>query len=132
MAKRSDVPDLSDAQIEIMSVIWDSPNGASVMDVWKTVSAGRQVARNTVQTTLVRLEEKGWLGHRDGEKAGFIYFARRPRNSTLRSMVSKLIETAFAGSADELVMALIQGRGVSREEARRIRDMIEKAERSKS
>ena len=75
MAKRSDVPDLSDAQIEIMSVIWDSPNGASVMDVWKTVSAGRQVARNTVQTTLVRLEEKGWLGHRDGEKAGFIYFA---------------------------------------------------------
>ena len=132
MARRSDVPDLSNAQIEIMSVIWDSADGASVMDVWKSLAARRQIARNTVQTTLVRLEEKGWLGHRDGEKAGFIYFARRPRNSTQRSMVSKLIETAFAGSADELVMALIQGRGVSREEARRIRDMIEKAERSKS
>jgi len=45
-------------------------------------------------------------------------------------MVSKLVETAFGGSADDLVMALIQGRGVSKEEARRIREMIEKAERS--
>ena len=132
MTNRSDVPDLSDAQIEIMNVIWDSPDGASVMEVWKALSARRQVARNTVQTTLVRLEEKGWLGHRDGEKNGFVYFARRPRNSTLRSMVSKLVETAFAGSADDLVMALIQGRGVSKEEARRIRGMIERAERSKS
>ena len=105
MSRRSDIPDLSDAQIEIMNIIWDSPTGAGVMEVWKALSSRRQVARNTVQTMLVRLEEKGWLSHRDGEKAGFVYFAKRPRNSTLRSMVSKLVETAFAGSADDLVMA---------------------------
>jgi predicted transcriptional regulator len=130
MARREGVPDLSEAQIEIMNVIWDSREGAGVMEVWKALSAKRQVARNTVQTTLVRLEEKGWLSHREGEKGGFIYFATQPRNSTLRGMVSKLVETAFGGSADDLVMALIQGRGVSKEEARRIREMIEKAERS--
>ncbi|HEY8749798.1 MAG TPA: BlaI/MecI/CopY family transcriptional regulator [Tepidisphaeraceae bacterium] len=132
MAKHGDVPDLSEAQIEIMNVIWDAPAGAGVMDVWKALAAKRQVARNTVQTTLVRLEEKGWLGHRDSPTGGFIYFARHPRNSTLRNIVTKLVETAFAGSADDLVMALIQGRGVSKQEARRIREMIDKAERSKS
>ena len=116
--------------MEIMNVIWDSPAGAGVMEVWKAVSARRRVARNTVQTTLVRLEEKGWLSHREGEKGGFVYFAKRPRGSTLRGMVSRMVETAFGGSADDLVMALIQGRGVSREEARRIREMIDKAERS--
>src|SRR5579859_2576921 len=115
MAKREGLPDLSEAQIEIMNVIWDSPQGAGVMEVWKALSAKRSIARNTVQTTLVRLEEKGWLSHRDGQKGGFVYFARRPRNSTLRVMVSKLVETAFAGSADDLVMALIQGRGVSKQ-----------------
>ncbi len=130
MARREAVPDLSDGQIEIMNVIWDAPQGAGVMEVWKALSAKRQVARNTVQTTLVRLEEKGWLSHREGDKGGFIYFARRPRNSTVRGMVSRLVETAFGGSADDLVMALIQGRGVSKEEARKIREMIEKAERS--
>jgi len=130
MARRDDVPELSDAQMEIMNVIWDSPDGAGVMEVWKALSAKRQVARNTVQTTLVRLEEKGWLIHRESDKGGFIYFAARPRNSTLRGMVSKLVETAFGGSADDLVMALIQGRGVSKDEARRIREMIDRAERS--
>src|SRR5436190_366284 len=103
MARRDGVPDLSEAQIEIMNVIWDSPQGAGVMEVWKALSTRRQVARNTVQTTLVRLEEKGWLSHQESDKGGFIYFASRPRNSTLRGMVNKLVETAFAGSADDLV-----------------------------
>jgi len=130
MGKRDGVPDLSEAQIEIMNVIWDAPDGVGVMEVWKALSAKRRVARNTVQTTLVRLEEKGWLLHRESDKGGFTYFATRPRNSTLRGMVSKMVETAFGGSADDLVMALIQGRGVSKDEARRIREMIDQAERS--
>ena len=131
MAKSDGIPDLSEAQMEIMSVVWESAQGASVSDVWKALAAKRAVARNTVQTMLVRLEEKGWLTHRDGPGGGFIYLAKRPRHSAVRKMVSKLVETAFAGSADDLVMALIQGRGVSKDEARRIREMIEKAERSK-
>jgi BlaI family penicillinase repressor len=130
MARGTSIPDLSAAQLEIMNLIWDAPRGAGVMEIWKALSARRQIARNTVQTMLVRLEEKGWLAHRDGETAGFIYSARRPRNSTLRNMVSKLVENAFAGSADDLVMALLQGRGVSKQEARRIRDMIDQAEGS--
>ena len=44
-------------------------------------------------------------------------------------MVGKLVETAFAGSADSLVMALLQGRGVSKEEAARIRALIDEAEK---
>ena len=79
---------------------------------------------------LVRLEDKGWLSHRE-EGAGFRYFARRPREATLRRLVGKLVETAFAGSADGLVLALLQGRGVSIEEAERIRAMIDAAERKR-
>ena len=129
MDKRGGNGELSEAQLQIMNVIWDSPGGAGVAEVWKTLSARRSVARNTIQTMLTRLEEKGWLSHRE-EGPGFRYFARRPRHATLRRIVGKLVETAFAGSADGLVMALLQGRGVSKEEAQRIRRMIEHAERS--
>jgi predicted transcriptional regulator len=45
-------------------------------------------------------------------------------------MVANLVDTAFAGSADSLVMALIEGRGVSEAEAARIRQMIARAERA--
>jgi BlaI family transcriptional regulator, penicillinase repressor len=122
---------LTDVQMEIMAVVWGQPGGASVADVWKVVSAKRRVARNTVQTMLVRLEDKGWLTHRE-EGAGFRYSARRPRGMTLRRIVAKLVETAFAGSAESMVMALLQGRGVSKEEAERIRRMIDESERRKA
>jgi predicted transcriptional regulator len=44
-------------------------------------------------------------------------------------MVRKLVDTAFGGSAEGLVIALLDGRGVSRDEAERIRAMIDRAER---
>ncbi|HEV3415208.1 MAG TPA: BlaI/MecI/CopY family transcriptional regulator [Pirellulales bacterium] len=131
MAKQVETVGLSAAQMEIMNAVWDRPRGASVAEVWKTLSAKRKLARNTVQTMLVRLEDKGWLSHRE-EGAGFRYVARRPRQATLRRMVGKLVETAFAGSADGLVMALLQGRGVTKEEAERIRTMIDEAERGRA
>jgi BlaI family penicillinase repressor len=128
MPKQAEKCGLSQAQMEIMNAVWDRPGGASVAEVWKDLSAKRRVARNTVQTMLVRLEDKGWLTHRE-EGAGFRYLARRPRAATLRRIVGKLVETAFAGSADSLVMALLEGRGVSKEEAERIRALIDEAER---
>ena len=134
MAKRTAESGLSAAQMQIMGIVWNAPsasNGATVADVWRALSAHRPVARNTVQTMLVRLEEKGWLRHRDEGPGGFRYVARRPREATLRRLVGKLVDTAFGGSADGLVLALLEGRGVSREEAGRIRAMIDEAEHAK-
>ena len=119
---------LSPGQIEVMNVVWDRGQ-ATVAEVWEALSARRKIARNTVQTVMTRLEEKGWLGHNE-DGAAFVYFPRRPREATLRSMVANLVDTAFAGSADSLVMALIEGRGVSEAEAARIRQMIARAERA--
>src|SRR5258708_6219478 len=128
MAKQAETGGLSQAQMEIMNAVWDRPGGASVAEVWKDLSAKRRVARNTVQTMLVRLEDKGWLAHRE-ESAGFRDLGRRARGARLSRIVGTLVETAFAGSADSLVMALLEGRGVSKEEAERIRALIDEAER---
>ena len=119
---------LSPRQMEIMNVIWEQGK-ATVAEVWEALSERHDLARNTVLTLMTRLEEKGWLGHEDAGTA-FRYFARRRREATLRGMVQQLVDTAFAGSADSLVMALLEGRGVSTDEAERIRAIIAKAESS--
>jgi BlaI family penicillinase repressor len=124
------LPPLSEAQMEIMNVIWDRGE-ATVADVWKVLSARRKVARSTVLTVITRLEEKGWLSC-DAEGYAFRYRAAVPREATLGTMVRRLIDTAFGGSAEGLVMALLHGRGVSKEEAREIRKMIDRAERGSS
>lgn len=129
MSKRSDLPPLSEAQLEIMNVVWDRGE-ATVGEVWNALSAGRDVARNTVQTMIVRLEEKGWLQHRSGGQ-GFIYRATHLREETQKTMVRRLLETAFAGSTEGLLLALLGDRSLSKAEADRIRALIDEAARRK-
>jgi BlaI family transcriptional regulator, penicillinase repressor len=117
---------LTPAQLEIMNLFWQHGE-LGVAQVWLLLSAQRKVARNTVQTTLTRLAEKGWLKSRAQGNA-FIFSAARPRKSTLREMLGELLDGAFAGSASSLVAALMEARRISPAEARRIRELIDQAQ----
>ena len=119
------LPPLSNAQLEIMNVVWDLGE-VSVGDVWDVLSKQRSVTRNTIQTVMTRLSEKGWLKHRKQGRA-FLFKASVARDSTLRVLVDRLLETAFRGSAEGLVLAMLEGRGLSDEEAARIRKLIDNA-----
>src|SRR5689334_14325825 len=83
---------LSPAQLEIMEVVW-AAGEVGVAEVWKAIGDRRAVARNTVQTTLARLHERGWLKARP-EGNALLYSAARPRRSVLARMVGKLVDTA--------------------------------------
>ncbi len=119
---------LSPAQLEIMQIVWEQGE-ASVADVWRLLGARRKVARNTVLTLMTRLAKKGWLKCRpDGNS--FIYSAAVERRKTLRGLVARLLETAFAGSSEGLVTALLDARNLPPDEAARIRAMIGQAEKN--
>lgn len=117
-------PPLSEAQLEIMEIVWERGE-ASVADVWNVLSRRREVSRNTVQTMMARLDERRWLRHRADGKT-FYYRAAHPREAAQQQLVSNLLQAAFGGAASGLVMALLDG-GVSPEEARRIRQLIDDA-----
>lgn len=121
-------PPLSDAQREIMDVIWKQGE-MSASEVRDVIGRRRHLARNTVQTMLVRLEEKGWLTHRQRGRT-FYYSAKRPRRMNLGSRVTQMIDRLFGGSPEEMVTALLEHRGLTTEEAKRIREMIEESERT--
>jgi len=120
------LPPLSEVQLEIMNVVWDRQQ-ATVADVWKDLCQRRPLARNTVLTLMTRLAEKGWL-KQQAEGSTFQYTPAVPRTATLGNMVRRLVDTAFGGSAEGLVMALLDGRGISKDEAERIAAMIQQAE----
>jgi predicted transcriptional regulator len=125
MAKR-ELPPLSEGQLEIVNVFWDAGE-ATVGEVWKALAKRRPVSRNTVSTMITRLEEKGWLHHRV-VGGSYLYSATRPRAQVLPRMVHRLVEAAFQGSAEGLVLTLLEGGRLSAEEVERIRAMLEKAE----
>ena len=130
MNKRKLLPALSDAQLEIMNVVWELGE-ASVADVWRQLSAHRKIARNTVQTTLVRLEEKGYLRHRVVGNA-FRYSATIEREKTVRGMLRSLLDGAFQGSTEGLLMALLEDSPPSEDELKRIRKSLSQISRKNS
>jgi BlaI family transcriptional regulator, penicillinase repressor len=131
MTKPSEPPPLpSDAQLEVLNIIWDRGE-ATVGQVWQAFAARRPVARNTVLTLVARLEEKGWLRRRT-EGNVLRYSAVVPQATGLRQMARRLVDTAFRGSAEGLIMTLLEGGDLSEGEVARIRAILEKARREKT
>jgi predicted transcriptional regulator len=63
-AKNEMLPDLSEAQREIMDIVWQRGE-VSANEVRDILAAKRDLAKNTVRTLLERMEDKGWLTHRE-------------------------------------------------------------------
>lgn len=128
MAKSSPkLPPLSDSQREIMEIVWEQePVAASgVRETLK--ERGRCLARNTVRTLLERMEEKGWLKHRQ-EGRTYLYSATQPRSATAGNRVLELLNDLCGGSPETLMTALIDYRGLSKSELDRIRDMLDETQ----
>ena len=127
--KRRELPPLSPAQREIMEIVWELGE-VSARDVRAVLSRQRDVARNTVRTLLERIEEKGWLTHREDGRT-YLYSAIQPRQATVGQKVVEVLDTVCGGSPEALVTALLDYRGLTDTEVTRIRAMLADAKASK-
>jgi predicted transcriptional regulator len=117
---------MSDAQREIMEIVWQRGE-VGVGEVWRELSRRRSVARNTVLTLVTRLEAKGWIVSRP-EGNAYRYQAAFPKEAAQAEEVRRLVDTVFHGSAEGLVMTLLESGGLSAAEEHRIRQMILKSQ----
>lgn len=127
-ASKSKRLQLSRAQREVMEVIWDLGE-ASASTVCEHINETRPVARNTIRTLMERMEAKGWLTHRN-EGRSYVYAATVPREESLGQRVMDMVEKACGGNPEKLMMALLDYRGLSDDEANRIRRMLDEARAS--
>jgi len=116
---------LSRAEREIMELIWDKTE-AGVLEITEALNKQHPVARNTVRTLMERMKEKGWLTHRV-ECRSFVYAATVAREESLGQRVLDMVDKACGGNPEKLMMALLQYRGLSDEESKRIRTMLDEA-----
>lgn len=120
---------LSDAQLEIMNIIWDEGE-VTVSQVWQKLQKTRPVARNTVQTLISRMAEKKWLNYR---KMGnqFLYKPAIAKKSSVSNLLNNFLQNVFSGSTNNLIMTLIQNKNLNKEELKELKEMIQNLERKK-
>jgi BlaI family transcriptional regulator, penicillinase repressor len=122
MKEEKELEPMSEAQREIMEFVWQKGE-AGVGQIWRAIAARRPVVRNTVLTLVTRLAEKGWLvATREGN--AFRYTPAFPKERVLADEVRRLVNTVFDGSAEGLVMTLLEQGGLTPGETKRIRAMI--------
>ena len=114
---------LTSNQLELMEVIWTQ---GEVSASQARDALPRDVARNTVRTTMERLESAGWLTHRLEGRTRF-YRAVVKKQETLADKVIDVVDRVFGGRPEELMSALLEHRGLEPDEMDRIEAMLSDA-----
>ncbi|MFZ0306016.1 MAG: BlaI/MecI/CopY family transcriptional regulator [Terracidiphilus sp.] len=104
--RRKGTNSLTPLELKIMHALWNQ-GPSSVTDVREHLSAGDDLAYNTVQTMLNVLCRKGRV-RRDLKQRAYVYRAVAKKETVLRNAVRDLVERMFSGSPEELVMSLIK------------------------
>lgn len=118
-------PRPTDAELGILQVLWRL-GPATVREVHAELELERQ-ASTGYTTTLKLLQimaDKG-LVVRDESNRAHVYAAREVAATTQRRLVGDLIERAFAGATDRLVLQALAARPTTRAELDAIRDFLD-------
>ena len=125
MSKR-DLPRPTDAELAILRVLWE--RGAStVREVLEVIEADRGTGYTTTLKLMQIMLEKG-LVRRNDEQRTHVYEAAVTRVKTQRQLIGDLLDRAFEGSAQQLVLQALSAKKSSRAELAEIRKLLEKLE----
>jgi predicted transcriptional regulator len=123
---RNETPKLTDAELEIMHVVWELDD-ATVREVHERLNQRRALAYTTVMTMMNILEEKGHLTrHKQGR--AYRYEPVRPKSQVISGMVDDFVGKVFEGSARPLVLGLVKERKLSEGDLEEIARMIRESE----
>lgn len=126
MARRAH-PRPTDAELAILRVLW-TLGPSTVREVQDELVKVRPTGYTTVLKLLQIMGEKG-LVRRDETERAHRYEARAAKDETQRRLVVDLLERAFGGSAQQLVMRALSERRASAEELAEIRKLLDDMEK---
>ena len=113
----------TDRELTILRILWD--NGPSTV---RQVNEAMNQDENTGYTTTLKLmqimTEKGLL-LRDDSQFKHIYRPALTEEKAQKQLVGELIEKAFSGSAEKLVMRALSAKKVSAKELASIKKMLD-------
>src|SRR5437870_8490820 len=109
---------LTGQELEIMKIVWERDK-ATVRDVYEALLERRKVAYTTVMTMMKILEQKNYLKKNQADRA-FVYRPAQPKRQVIGAMVRDFVNRVFNGSAEPLLVHLVDEHDLSPEELEEI------------
>jgi len=114
---------LGEVEQLVMDFIW-THGPSSSESCREALALSRPMKDSTIRTVLRRLEEKGYLSHAT-EGRTFIYRATSERQNVAVRAVKNIIDRFCGGSAEELVLGMVDGAVLSRKQLERLARRID-------
>ncbi|HTP32238.1 MAG TPA: BlaI/MecI/CopY family transcriptional regulator [Candidatus Acidoferrales bacterium] len=109
---------LTEQELEIMKIVWER-DSATVRDVYEALLERRKVAYTTVMTMMKILEQKKYLKKTLADRA-YVYRPAQPKRQVIGGMVRDFVDRVFNGSAEPLLLHLVEEHSLSSEELEEI------------
>src|ERR1700748_899296 len=105
---------LTGQELEIMKIVWER-DSATVRDVYEALLERRKGAYTTVMTMMKILERKKDLKKPQVARA-YVYRPAQPQRQVIGAMVREFVNRVFNGSAEPLLVHLVEEHNLSRED----------------
>ena len=106
---------ISDAELEVMEVLWASAGPITATDVAERVPADRNWSLPTIKTMLSRLNSKGAITYRE-ENRRYLYSAAVARDSYVGKESRRFVDQLFGGRLSPLVARLAEDHALDDED----------------
>ena len=113
---------LTPLELEIMSVLWVT--GPANVQAVQAGLGSRELAYTTVQTMLNVLHRKGRVKRELRDRA-YVYRPVLSRQKAVRQAVGDMLDRFFGGSADSLVLSLVETRRLTPAKLAEIQKLLE-------
>jgi predicted transcriptional regulator len=123
-------PRPTDRELTILQILWDK-GSSTVRQVNEAMNKDEDTGYTTTLKLMQIMTEKGLL-RRDESQFKHIYKPAITEEKTQKQLVGDLLERAFSGSAEKLVMRALSAKKVSDKELAGIRKMLDEFRKGQS
>jgi BlaI family penicillinase repressor len=118
-----EIPAISDAEWEVMNVIWAAPAAVTAADVVAPLCGPNGWSPRTVKTLLNRLVVKGALTFETQGKR-YLYRAAVPRARCVRQESKSFVSRVFGGAAGPMLVNFVEQTDLSDAEIEELHEVL--------
>jgi BlaI family transcriptional regulator, penicillinase repressor len=128
--KHARLKNLGDVEQAVMDHIWTHAP-VTAESCREALASSRPMKDSTIRTVLRRLEQKGYLTHQI-EGRTFVYRPSDARQNVAVRAVKSIIDRFCGGSAEELVLGMVDNAVLDRKQLERLARKISESEKKKA
>ena len=121
---RKKLSSLTDLELDVMNIVWKY-GSITVRQIVEELRTYRPLAYTTVQTVLTILTQKRFVEYTPRGRA-YVYTPIVQPDGVRRETVTAVVDKLFEGSAQSLMLHLIESDSLTSEEATELRQLLDR------